>query len=242
MSDCLLAHSDAAYVLGALSPADRLEYERHLPGCAPCRRSVAQLAGMPGLLGRVPREQVEAPLPVEPLPETVLPALVAAVRREQRRRALTVTLGAAAAIAAVAIGIGALQAGRDDGGDPQAQPPATSPTSEATPAFAPKQAMAELHDYGVHAEVGLTEKGWGTAIRLDCRYDERESDYGSDHDYDFTLVLFTEYGGKETLMSWQAGPGDSYFDLPGTTKTDLGEITKVEVQGESGKPILRLDL
>ena len=87
MSECPLAHSDAAYVLGSLSPADRMEFERHLPGCERCRRSVTELAGLPGLLGRVPREQVEAPLPFEPLPATVLPALVAAVRREQRRKA-----------------------------------------------------------------------------------------------------------------------------------------------------------
>ena len=61
-TSCPLAHSDAAYVLGALSPAERLEYERHLPTCASCRRSVAQLAGMPGLLARVPVESVEEPI------------------------------------------------------------------------------------------------------------------------------------------------------------------------------------
>ena len=78
-TSCPLAHSDAAYVLGALSPAERLEYERHLPTCASCRRSVAQLAGMPGLLARVPVESVEEPIVAEPVPPTVLPALVAQV-------------------------------------------------------------------------------------------------------------------------------------------------------------------
>ena len=29
-SGCEHAHDDAAYVLGALSPAERLDYERHL--------------------------------------------------------------------------------------------------------------------------------------------------------------------------------------------------------------------
>ena len=120
MSDCSLAHSDAAYVLGALSPTDRLEFGRHLPGCESCRRSVAEMAGLPGLLGRVPVEQVEAPVPFEPLPATVLPALVAVVRREQRRKAVLVTLGAAAAIVVVALGVGALQAARDDGRAPEA--------------------------------------------------------------------------------------------------------------------------
>ena len=132
IAQCPLAHYDAAYVLGSLSPTDRLEFERHLPGCERCRRSVAELAGLPGLLGRVPREQVEAPLPFEPLPETVLPALVAAVRREQRRKAVLVTLGAAAAVAVVALGATALQASRDDGPTPQAAPTSSSPTVAPT--------------------------------------------------------------------------------------------------------------
>ena len=115
-------------MLGALSPADRLEFERHLPGCEPVPPLRRQLAGLPGLLGRVPVEQVEAPLPFEPLPATVLPALVAVVRREQRRKTVLVTLGAAAAIAVVALGVGALQAARDDGRAPEATPTSASPT------------------------------------------------------------------------------------------------------------------
>ncbi|GAB3443160.1 anti-sigma-L factor RslA [Phycicoccus ginsengisoli] len=45
---------DAAYVLGALDPAQRVEYERHLTGCARCQKAVAELAGMPGLLAQLP--------------------------------------------------------------------------------------------------------------------------------------------------------------------------------------------
>ena len=41
---------DAAYLLGALDPADRSAYEAHLADCRHCRRAVNQLAGMPGLL------------------------------------------------------------------------------------------------------------------------------------------------------------------------------------------------
>ncbi len=164
MTDCHLAHSDAAYVLGALSPADRLEFERHLPGCERCRRSVAELAGLPGLLGRVPREQVEAPLPFEPLPETVLPALVAAVRREQRRKTVLVTLGAAAAVAVVALGATALQAARDDGPTPQAVPSSTSSTPSMAPAL-PMKVVGE--DWGVRAAVRLTPVDFGTKVSLD---------------------------------------------------------------------------
>jgi Putative zinc-finger len=237
---CPLAHSDAAYVLGSLSPADRLEFERHLPGCERCRRSVAELAGLPGLLSRVSREQVEAPLPFEPLPETVLPALVAAVRREQRRKGILVSLGAAAAVAVVALGVGALQGGRDDGREPVAVPPASSRTTSASPA--PKVPMQVVRDYGVHAEVSLVAKGWGTALTMDCRYDARDEDYGSNHAYAFRLVVFTEDGAHQTSMSWHAKPGDSIIGLSGTSAAEPDEITKVELQGEDGHAILRLDL
>ena len=40
-----LAMWDAAYVLGALSDADRLEFEAHLVGCISCREAVTELTG-----------------------------------------------------------------------------------------------------------------------------------------------------------------------------------------------------
>ena len=41
------------YVLGALAPAERDAFERHLSDCATCRDEVADLAVLPGLLGRL---------------------------------------------------------------------------------------------------------------------------------------------------------------------------------------------
>ena len=236
MSSCPLAHSDAAYVLGALSPADRLEYERHLPDCETCRRSVATLAGMPGLLARVPREQVEAPLPFEPPPETVLPALVATVRREQRRRAVLVTLGAAAAVAVVALGATALQAARDDGPTPT---PQAAPTS-ASPTLAAAMPMDVVIDYGITADVSLTQGDWGTKVGYICRYEE--DDYsGGGHGYRYNLVVFTRTGETETVASWWAEPGRTVADDT-TTAVNLSDITKVELQNDHHKTILRLKL
>jgi anti-sigma factor RsiW len=42
-----------AYVLGALVPAERDAFEKHLATCAICREEVAELAVLPGLLGRI---------------------------------------------------------------------------------------------------------------------------------------------------------------------------------------------
>ena len=50
---CEHEHDDGAYVLGALSPAERAAYERHLATCSFCREAVADIAVLPGLLGRL---------------------------------------------------------------------------------------------------------------------------------------------------------------------------------------------
>ena len=84
---CSFAHDDGAYVLGALSPAERLDFERHLATCDECGRSVRALAGLPGLLDRVDAGVLEHPTADPPLPATLLPALTREVSRGRRRRA-----------------------------------------------------------------------------------------------------------------------------------------------------------
>jgi Putative zinc-finger len=235
MTDCTLAHSDAAYVLGSLSPTDRLAFERHLSGCEPCRRSIAELAGLPGLLGRVSVDQVEVPIPVEPVPDTVLPALVTRVRREQRRRSLVMVLGAAAAVAAVAVGVNGLQSTGDDG----AVPPPTTTTS-VSPSTAVARPMQVVLDYGVTADVSLTEVKWGTKVGITCRYDLHQ-DYGSGHAYKYNLVAVTRSGAEKVITSWRAKPGETYVDDP-VTAVKLRQIQRLEVQSEHGQTILRLDV
>jgi hypothetical protein len=54
---CPLVGNDGAYVLGALPAEDRLRYEQHLQVCPVCAAAVAELAGIPGLLARLPVER-----------------------------------------------------------------------------------------------------------------------------------------------------------------------------------------
>jgi hypothetical protein len=231
---CLLAHSDASYVLGALSPMERLEYERHLPTCEPCRRSVAQLAGVPGLLGRVPVSAVEDPAPEDPVPPAVLPALVARVRREQRRRTVLLSLGAAAAVAAVAVGAAAFQANQDDGRSPEAVP------TTASPSVAPFREMKVVEDWGMAAQVSLTSEDGGTNVQVNCTYPDESASTG--HAYHYVLVAFTRDGGSRWVTDWWAAPGDPPKLIPGFTGIQLADMTKVEVQSDHGTPILRLKL
>ena len=97
---CPFAHDDAAYVLGALSPVERLDFERHLGGCDDCTRAVRELAGLPGLLRRVEASVQEHPPVDEPVPDTLLPTWSHEVRRARRRR----TCAAAGSAAVVAAG------------------------------------------------------------------------------------------------------------------------------------------
>lgn len=97
------------YVLGAISPADRTEVDRHLVSCPRCRDEVAGLAGIPALLHRVPVAAVaelsgqhadsDDPGPQAGLLDGLL-RRVAALRRQRRRR--LVAAGAILAAAAAA--------------------------------------------------------------------------------------------------------------------------------------------
>jgi len=46
------------YLLGALTPGERDQFEQHLATCVICRDDVVHLAGLPGLLARVTEAQV----------------------------------------------------------------------------------------------------------------------------------------------------------------------------------------
>jgi anti-sigma factor RsiW len=55
-------HPDlGGYVLGALEPAERADFEEHLAGCERCQAEVAELRGLPELL-----EQAAPPVEVPP--------------------------------------------------------------------------------------------------------------------------------------------------------------------------------
>ncbi|TMR27560.1 anti-sigma factor family protein, partial [Actinomadura geliboluensis] len=82
MNDCTdVRTSLGVYVLGALDPGERSQVEGHLERCPACRDELAGLAGLPALLGRVEREQLEQL--AGPAPE-LLDGLLA--RAAERRR------------------------------------------------------------------------------------------------------------------------------------------------------------
>ena len=56
-----------AYVLGALSPAERQQFEQHLASCPICTAELAEFAGLPAVLDRVRPEDLQLQ-PMTPSP------------------------------------------------------------------------------------------------------------------------------------------------------------------------------
>ncbi len=141
------------YVLGAIAPADRARVSYHLASCPGCREEVAGLAGVPGLLCRVPAATVpelsgeRPPGPSSP-PEPPLDGLIGRVAAVRRRRALA---AAAAVLAAAAAAGWTTQALR---------PPTPHPAAVSWWAAAGGFNAAT----GSRAAVRYTPQPWGTEL------------------------------------------------------------------------------
>lgn len=221
---------DGAYVLGALPPAEREEYERHLALCPQCTHGVAQLLPLPGLLGRVDEADREALLagaaPASP-PADLEWKLVAAARAEssgpsrdpwwhRTRTRIGLGLAAAAAVAAAVVVPVVLQG-----------TPAPPPTASVT--------LKQTVPSPLSATVSMTSTDWGTRIDMTCVYDEWSGGSGERRAYGLYVVDKT---GKDHLVStWLAGPGDTART---TGSIDLGvdQMRSVEVRAANGQTVL----
>lgn len=231
MSTDEFAMYDAAYVLGALSPNDRREFEDHLKGCAACTRSVGELAGLPGLMSKVSVEQLTAE--VEAPPETLLPSLGRAVRRERGRRRLAISAAGAAAAGLIAVGVVALS-----GPDSPARPsvlPSPSQTSSGTASLALKIVVPSP----VTASARLVDMAWGTRIDLTCSYSAKG--YSSGVGSSYALVVIDRAGVAQQVATWVALP-DREVTIMGTSSLSRQNISAVEVRTLSGQALLRLSI
>ena len=225
---CELAHLDGAYVLGALSPEERLEFERHLRGCRECARAVQQLAGLPGLLSQVAAEVLEAAPADEPVPDTLLPALVREVRRRRRRRRWVTGLAAAAAVVVVGAASVAVVTMNDDDGRPVAVPTSSASAREMTAVGAD----------GVTGWLSMTSVAWGTRLELTCSYQAPYEGYHAGPPT-YELVVRTRDGASERVASWRGLPGRT-LTITGATAAPVADIVSVEVRSVDGHPVLRI--
>jgi hypothetical protein len=214
---------DAAYVLGALGQQERLAYEEHLRTCTRCSAAVTELAALPGLLARLPGVPEPAGAAGRP-PDTVLPGLLAGVRRDRSRRR---AWGAAAGVAAAAVLVTGTAVVTDQLGSTPAEPGAPV-------------ALVAVGDAPVHADLRLEEVAWGTRITMTCRYDgPAPSDpYAGGEGTTYQLVVVSaEDQTTQSVARWQALPGR---DARVTGSTDLSpdEIAGVQLQDGDGTVLL----
>nr|WP_042198675.1 zf-HC2 domain-containing protein [Kibdelosporangium sp. MJ126-NF4]CEL23473.1 PROBABLE CONSERVED MEMBRANE PROTEIN [Kibdelosporangium sp. MJ126-NF4]CTQ96853.1 possible membrane protein [Kibdelosporangium sp. MJ126-NF4] len=210
---------DVAYVLGSLSPAERKDYEQHLTSCASCSDEVAALAGLPGILTAVPREQAAEMLdPVDTSPTDLLPPLTRAARTSQRRRRVCV----AAALAGAAA-VGALLTAAVGGAPPPEEKAFATELIQRVPS-------------PVQAWVSLVDEPWGTRIDVRCRYSPPAAGEGMTLAYGVYVV--DAEGTARSAGTWSAGPGTQ---VTPSAATDMRRdtIARIEIRLLStGKTLL----
>ncbi|GIJ08273.1 anti-sigma factor family protein [Micromonospora andamanensis] len=229
MNRCEFAFDDGAYVLGALSPADRVSYERHLVDCPACQQSVSEIAVLPGLLGRLDPASLEQFLPPPENPR--VPELLTAARERRRRerqagRLRYAVIGLAAAAFALVVGFGVatmLPGQLPNGPGGQVRMVQMQPVAGTVP---------------VHAEIGLTGTNWGTEVTMHCGYDERAG-YGKANA--FRLVAHAGDGSQEQIGSWLAAPGDD-LRITGATRFTNAELVRLELIRADGTPVLAYEV
>jgi hypothetical protein len=232
---CDHEHDDGAYVLGALSPAERAAYERHLATCSFCREAVADIAVLPGLLGRLSPDDFERLLQPDQPParptRNLTPDLVSAAqqtrRRERKRiRVRVLSTAAAAACLALIIGVGMVfLMGRDNA-------PVPTPNS-------PTVAMTRINnDLPVTAQINLDVGAGGTKINLVCFYYKKSSDLKPDT---FRLMAYGPGDEQEQVGSWTASPGNE-FKMQGVTHFGAGSLSRLVLMRDDGLTLLAYDV
>ncbi|MEV4637912.1 zf-HC2 domain-containing protein [Actinoplanes sp. NPDC049548] len=233
---CDHEHDDGAYVLGALSPSERAAYERHLATCSFCREAVADIAVLPGLLGRLDpadfERLLEPDFPPPPVPRrrTSMPDLVSAAqttRRQERKRVRWRVMGAALAAACLALvaGIGAVFWTGRDAPDPSAPGPtvAMTPANDQVP---------------VTAQINLTAAPGGTKVHLVCAYNRGDAQSEA---YMIRLMAYGPDQESEQLGSWIASPGKEFI-MSGVTHYAGSTLARLALVRNDGRTLLAYDV
>ncbi|MGN8551004.1 UNVERIFIED_CONTAM: zf-HC2 domain-containing protein [Microbacterium sp. SLM126] len=221
---------DAAYVLGALSPADRRAFETHLEQCDLCRGAIAEMAPTIGLLSRVASERAESMLASAPVavvveeePDAASRSRVIDIGTRQARRRRGWWIGGLTAAAAVIVAV-----------------VLAVTTSIVSPAPARVIALEPVVDVPVTATVELTGVAWGTRIEMVCSYGDTDGE-GSEG-WPYALIVTAVDGTTSEVSSWQALPGAT-ARLSAGTALSPDEIAAVEIRSvNSGKVLMRADV
>jgi len=220
---------DAAYLLGALSSADRRRYEEHLQDCDACRDAIVETAPTIALLSRVAPERAESLLDpsVDEGPDASRRGNVidVGVRQARRRRRTWWTAGIAAAAAIVTAVV-------------------LAATLSIAPALRNVQVVAldRVVDLPITATVEMTDVAWGTRLEMVCRYTETAGTDESSEGRPYSLVIEAKDGTTSEVSSWLAFPGAT-ARLGAGTALDPDQIAAIEIRSvKTGRVLMRTEL
>ena len=215
---CEDGHDDAAYVLGALSPAERAAYEHHLSTCSFCRETVADLSRVPDMLDRLDADEfarlLDPSLTPAPPARSYRPATP-----PNRTFPVRMLSTVAALVLIVVLGGGATLwlMNRPDAGNA---------------ASGPAIAMSAVNPNSpISATIRLTATPGGTKVEMVCRY------AASEKPYTFRLIAYGPDDQSEQLGSWTPKPG-AEFPMPGVTHFPVESLDRLELVRFDGKVML----
>ncbi|MCS5715436.1 zf-HC2 domain-containing protein [Herbiconiux sp. CPCC 205716] len=249
---------DAAYVMGMLTAEERREFERHLASCHECSHAVAELAGMPGMLGSLrageaaallePAGGAPAVAPVAPPAGTVqhLARAVGRRRRTVRRRMAAAVIGTGVLLAGAGVltgfAIGQFAPGEFAPGASTPVATAQAAGPDASSGDGVRLAMGQVEPGYIDAELRVSPKEWGTRFDWDCSYSETlQATFDGPVPYD--LVVTDRAGVETTVASWTAEKGAAAGNLSASTSIPTGQIASVDIRvSGSDQPIVRTEL
>ena len=210
---------DAAYVFGALSTDERAEYEEHLAVCETCRAAVNELAGLPGILGRLDRDTAlaiteEAPVDTAPRPMPQHDLVPRLSRRTARRRRAARALAAAAVVLGVLCGVlaGVLVPRIGAGGR--------------------AVDLASVDRTAVTGHLTATPAAWGTRLDWSCSYGSAaaaERYAGARYE----LTVTTTDGRTRDVATWAAA-GRTSTGLAASVAVPVTTIRSVAIRSADG--------
>jgi hypothetical protein len=261
---CEHLHDSGPYVLGALSPTERDTYERHFADCAVCRAEVAELAALPGLMGRLDLATAQAIASGGPDAMHAVLEAMPVVDASAPWAAPTDWAGPTATPA-----------------DPEPEPVSDEKLDPLLPRVldrAKAQRRTERRrkrlqlattalvaaclgvlavvgvraaDFGtdrpelvamtslvpnppVTASIALEPYEGGTRIYMQCRYRTGTGD----GEWAFRMVVIPKSGEPQDVSTWTAGFGDEY-DVRDHTKFNKSDIARIEIQSNAtGRTLL----
>ncbi len=235
--NCQHTVSLGVYLLGALEPTERYDFEAHLATCDTCRRELVRLSPLPGLLNQITLMDFEDELPptaiepvepvqptvvqlphVQPMPELppVEPPVPGDTPGLSPRRFRQLVVAAAVVVLLTIGGVFGWQAMRHPSTEDQAAGVTWSATSTE----------------GVSGDAELIDHEWGTEIQVKMR----ELPPGKK----CYLVVFDHYGRYE-IAGWWGTDHDIDQAIPTSTSIDRSQIERLEFRLDAKTTVLTIE-